>query len=421
MGYSRERLRKLMMKKKLNIAVFHLAFIYSGGGEKLVLQQARELVKHGHRVTIFTPVVDKARCFPDWIDEFEIRPILPQFPKWFPKSEALQILMVSLLFPFVAWRFANFDVYLGANQPGPYFCWIIGKIFKKDYVAYLAQPLRLLQQREIDKQTGLFIRNKLNLLPKLVNIFRWFINWTDQRSVRGAKTVLVNGSYAKQMIDAAYRVDSVVCSAASEIGHLKPVSYQKRQNGVIKVNGCRIEKPYILLTNRHFPQKRFEYAISSLAMIKQKLPNVRLVITGEFMPYTDFIRRLVVQLGLEDQVVLTGLIKERALERLYCQAVLYVYTAPEEDFGMGMVEAMAAGTPVVAWRNGGPIGIVEGGKEGLLAEPFEVGDFANKCAEILNDQRLARGMGVAGMKKVRRDFSWQKHLKVLERYLYEAS
>jgi glycosyltransferase involved in cell wall biosynthesis len=411
---------KQLEKKPLRVAIFHLAFIYSGGGEKLVLQQARELEKHGHRVTIFASAVDKASCFPDVINEFDIRPIFPGLPKWFPKAETLQILGVSLGFPLLAWRFAGYDVYLGANQPGPYFCWILKMLYGKKYVAYLAQPLRLLHQREIDRETGLFIRNKLSFLPQLVKLFRWFIDWADKSSVREAKAVLVNGAYAKEMIDRVYGVDSVNCPAAVKAVRGEPVSYEKRVRGRVKADGWTIEKPYILLTNRHFPQKRFEYAISSLAMMKQKWPNGRLVITGEFTQYTDFLKRVIIQLGLQKQVVFTGLVEEKDLMKLYRQAMLYVYTAPEEDFGMGMIEAMAAGTPVVAWRNGGPTGIIDQGKQGWLVEPFEVGELAEKCEAILNNPRMAEKMGRAGIKRVRRKFSWPGHWKLLKNSLYAA-
>ena len=54
-----------MGETKLRIAIFHLGFFYSGGGEKLVLEEIRGLRALGHEVTCFAPYVDRERCFPD--------------------------------------------------------------------------------------------------------------------------------------------------------------------------------------------------------------------------------------------------------------------------------------------------------------------------------------------------------------------
>ncbi len=53
-----------MKKKKLRIAILHLAFTYSDGGEKLVLEEARGLQKRGHKTTIFTHILNKKKCYP---------------------------------------------------------------------------------------------------------------------------------------------------------------------------------------------------------------------------------------------------------------------------------------------------------------------------------------------------------------------
>ncbi len=59
-----------MTKKenKLKIAVFHCGFVYSGGGERIVLEEVLGLRRLGHEVVCFAPTVDRELCFPDFID-----------------------------------------------------------------------------------------------------------------------------------------------------------------------------------------------------------------------------------------------------------------------------------------------------------------------------------------------------------------
>lgn len=409
------------MRKRLKIAIFHLAFIYSGGGEKLVLEEARGLEKGGHEVTIFIPILDKKKCFPDIIDQFDIKTSLPKLPSFIPQREAFQILLACVLVPLFAHRFKDFDVILAANQPSPWLAWIIKKMYGVPYVAYLAQPTRFLYPRKIDKETGLIFTGKGALSPAtyLMKIAKSLISWADKTSIKGADLVLANGEYAKEMLEKTYEIKVISCPAGAYPA-AKPLNYADRFSGTLKITDKTISKPFVLLTNRHFPQKKFEYAITVLPTILKDNPDVSLVITGGETDYTESLKNLVRRLSLEDKAVFLGLVSEKDLEKLYSNAAVYVYTAPEEDFGMGMVEAMAHGTSVVAWNNAGPTGIVVDGKTGFLAKPFDITGFADKILKLLGDKKLAEKMGREGWERVKKKFLYEKHRKILEDALLDS-
>jgi glycosyltransferase involved in cell wall biosynthesis len=90
-----------------------------------------------------------------------------------------------------------------------------------------------------------------------------------------------------------------------------------------------------------------------------------------------------------------------------------VYPSPEEDFGMGIIEAMARAVPVVAWRNAGPTVTVADGETGYLAEPFETADYAEKIAMLLADPERNAAMGERGLQRVRALFSWDRHVETI--------
>jgi len=410
-----------MSKNRLNIAIFHLAFIYSGGGEKLVLEEARGLKKLGHNVSIFAPVVDKDNCFPDIIKDFKIRTFLPQLSFVVPGHESAQILLSCVLAPFFAFRFRSFDVILAANQPSPWIAWVIKKLYKIPYISYLAQPTRFLHPRKIDKKTGLAFSKKasVSLSAKLMHRSRRFIHWADKISIRDSDTVLANGEYIRSVLEKTYAIKAISCSAATHPAK-KNFDYESRLRGQIKIGNKLIKKPYLLITNRHFAQKRFEFAISALATMLKDFPELSLVISGGETEYTDQLKRLVMQLSLNRKVEFLGLVRETDLIKLYSNAAVYLYTAPEEDFGMGIVEAMAHATPVVAWNNAGPAKIMVDGKTGLLAKPFAISDFTSKVQKLISEPSLAVRIGKAGYDKVVNKFSYQNHLKILERRLSDV-
>ncbi len=83
-------------------------------------------------------------------------------------------------------------------------------------------------------------------------------------------------------------------------------------------------------------------------------PEVQLVVPGPATSHTATLQALTGELKLNDCILFLGAITEEELNRLYEGAAVYVYPAPEEDFGMGVIESMAKGVPVVAWNQAGP-------------------------------------------------------------------
>lgn len=386
--------------KQIKIAIFHLGFFYSGGGERLVLEEIDGLTRMGFAVTCFTPVLDRKKSFPDIIDRYPIKTILPFSLNFLPDCYAIQIILSCLLLPFIFFRFINYDLFIGANQPGPWLAFILSKILKKPYLIYLAQPTRILYPRPIDEKTGLKIHDGFSLLPKLIHLFRPLVVWADKISVVKAKVRFANGLYIKEVLEKVYQVPFISCPAGAEI---KPLSLKKAK------------KTYLLITNRHFPQKRFEYAVEALSYLTNQFPDLYLVITGEETLYTKYLKKLILQLGLFQKVIFTGLVGEKRLSSLYRNALGYLYTSPQEDFGMGIIEAMSYQLPVVAWGFAGPSKIITHGKSGFLAKPYNMHDFIKYIKIIITNPSKAQKIGKNARQAVVKNYTYQKHNQMLQK------
>ena len=405
----------------MRIALFHLGFFYSGGGEKLILEEIRGLRALGHEVECFAPFVDRESCFPDYPEIREIRSLLPPPPRWLPMKDPLWVLLSCLLIPIMAPRFRSFDLLLGANQPGPWFAFVLSRILGKPYVVYLAQALRLLHPRVVDLENGIRIREgDHRFLMAIKRAGGFLIDWADRLSIRHAATVLANGGHVRRWLEVIYGVNAQSIAAGCHPIADQKLSYERRRDGTVSVNGTTISKPFVLLTNRHSPMKRFEYAIWAMKAIRRSIPGLGLVITGQETEYTEQLRYLVESLRIPEAVTFVGLLSEHDLARLYREATVYVYPSPEEDFGMGIVEAMAAGTPVVAWRNGGPTVTVKDRETGFLVEPYDTNAFADNIQRLATSPELAERMGRAGHRRARELFSYERHNRLLEQALIEA-
>ena len=410
------------MNKPLKIAVFHCGFAYSGGGERLVLEEVLGLRRLGHEVVCYAPTLDREACFPDLIAAVGVKTFLPQLPKGFPLRDALSMVMSSLLAPLMALRFRGMDVFVGANQPGAWIAYCMGKVLGKPYLIYLNQPNRLIHPRPIDQETGWLTKPDYLVLDVIIKRIKRFVGWADRVSTQEARVALANGGYIAGVIEDIYGRDLVHCPAGChpQSARLLRLSPEFAFEGAFKLGDQVIDKPFVLITNRHEPQKKFEYVIEAMASIKPLIPGAMLVIPGPFTTHTPKLMELARALGTEDRVLFLGQISEADLQRLYREAAVYCYPAPEEDFGMGVIEAMAWGVPVVAWNYAGPTVTVVDGVTGYLAEPYRVGAYASAIAWLLQDPELRSRMGLAGRERAERSFSWDRHVQILERSLRSA-
>jgi len=128
------------------------------------------------------------------------------------------------------------------------------------------------------------------------------------------------------------------------------------------------------------------------------------------------LRKMVQELGLENQVVFTGFIPNNKLPSLYTSCDIYVMASREipgrldlvEGFGISFLEAGASGLPVVAGNSGGVSDAVQHGKTGLLVNPDNPEDIASAIKLLLTDDSLARRYGNEGRRWTETQMSWEQ-------------
>ena len=92
----------------------------------------------------------------------------------------------------------------------------------------------------------------------------------------------------------------------------------------------------------------------------------------------------------------------------------------DKESSRGVIEAMATGTPVVAWRAAGPATTIIDGRTGFLAKPYDFKDFQIKIIRLLTNQKLNEKMGRAAWQHVKDHYSYQAHHQLLAETLIAA-
>ena len=175
-----------------------------------------------------------------------------------------------------------------------------------------------------------------------------------------------------------------------------------------------------MFTSRHEPWKKFDWAVEVVSMVVKKHPDTRLVIPGAETTITPRLKMLARRLKISDKVVFTGAISQKSLWRLYQNAYLYIFTSPKEDLGIVVQEAQAAGVPVVAWKAGGPTVTVLDKMTGYLIEPYSLKKMVDSILYLLKEPLVRNKMGHAAWQHVKRKFSWDKHVDIMEKEFNKA-
>jgi phosphatidylinositol alpha-mannosyltransferase len=169
----------------------------------------------------------------------------------------------------------------------------------------------------------------------------------------------------------------------------------------------------ILFTGRIEKRKGLIYLIRAYRDLKKKHPGIRLIVVGHG-PLLKSLRKYIIKHRVRG-VHFEGFVSTEILPRYFATADIFCSPALfGESFGIVLLEAMAAGKPVVAFNISGYRDVVDNGINGLLAETKNHTDLAKKLGQLIEKPELRKKLGSSGLKKARK-FTWkivaEKNLK----------
>ena len=164
--------------------------------------------------------------------------------------------------------------------------------------------------------------------------------------------------------------------------------------------------PNVLFVGRHEPRKGLLDLLKAHRILRRTGYENRLLIVGSG-PQEREARRYVATRGLQ-AVEFLGRVTDAEKAQLFRTADVFASPATGgESFGIVLLEAMAAGAPIVASDIHGYKGVVRRGREGLLVPPHEPKELATAIARLLDDPHLRAEMSAAGRARAEQ-FSWPR-------------
>ena len=237
-----------------------------------------------------------------------------------------------------------------------------------------------------------------------------------------ARVITVCEAFAKNLSDTGVSRDRIsVCHNSVE--EPKYESLEGR-NALRELLGIPEGRQVVLSVGRLSREKGHVDLIESLAALHKLSPSLRpaLVIVGDG-PERPRIEATAQAKGLTEQLVFAGTTTE--VHKYYSIADIVALPSHSEGSPNVLLEAMAAGLPVVANAVGGVPEIAASGETALLVEPGDIEGFAQAMNALLTDVNLAQKLGQAAKAHVRDNFSPSTQarslVEIYRRVLREAS
>lgn len=245
------------------------------------------------------------------------------------------------------------------------------------------------------------------------------------RTVVWTITDLVRPDALAALVRALARV-----TRAQVLTHSRFVAERMAPRALVSPPGIALPEPggagrapgLALLVGHISPTKRTDLAVEVALLVGEQEPGFRLEVVGraqyrpEDLALEERLRgRLREDPRAARHVRLVG--HDAAVAERFSRATLLLHCRPDEPFGMVLIEAMAAGLPVVAPAAAGPLEIVRDGETGLLYPPGDAAAAAACVLRVLREPELARRLGAAGRARVRTAFSAERQVAEFEGFL----
>ena len=223
--------------------------------------------------------------------------------------------------------------------------------------------------------------------------------WFSQVMGWGKVVIAPSEVIARHMID-HYKVskDSV------EIIH-RSVDLTKFK--LSKIDKKKDEHKVVTMVGRITPLKGHKYFIKAMARVIRNRPLTKVLIVGEApAKKEDYFRELQVlvgRLGISENVEFLG--NRGDIPQILSETdVLVLSTVTQEAFGRVILEAQAAGVPVVATKVGGVIDIIDDHETGLLVFPKDTDQMADAVRSLLDDEKKSKHLVSQAKKKIKKQF-----------------
>lgn len=337
--------------------------VWAGGAEVYIHQIAKGFIKEGHSVTVFCGN-DGKNARSETIDEVQI----------VRRGGFYTVYIWAALYYIFKLR-GRFDLIIDSENGIPFFTPLYARIPIIGLIHHIHQEIHREHLSFPLSQIALFLEGKL--MPRVYKNIKMV---TISKSTKEAMEALGFLSY----ID--------IVHPGVNLENFKP--------------GPKTANPSIFYLGRLKPYKSIDRLISAFFQVARDVPNATLTIAGEGESRPE-LEEMVKKLGLTDAVKFLGKVEEKAKSELLASSWMLAQPSSMEGWGITVIEANAAGTPVIASDVPGLRDSVRNPHTGLLVTWDNQEKWTDAMVKVIRDNNFRKAMGTEA-ELWSKNFSWNK-------------
>jgi len=217
--------------------------------------------------------------------------------------------------------------------------------------------------------------------------------WVEKKLVYegNCKKFIAVSGLTKDIFLQEYNIDSELIDIIHPGVDLNDYAKQDKtsvRHSIRRELGINSVDPVILFASMNFEIKGLDNIMLSLARLKAQNRRFKLIVAGKgnIKKYT----RLAQETKIIEDVIFTGPVRKEKLIKMYLAGDFYIMLSKFDTFGMVVLEAMAAGLPVIISGNVGAKDLVQEGKNGFIINDTTDNDYIAAKIALLCDENMRR-------------------------------
>lgn len=352
---------------------------FIGGVENYVYYSAKEMVRMGHQVTVICanePSTKKEEI----VDGIKVKRL-----SYFGKIANTNI---TPNFPFKL-SHENFDI-IHTHIPTPW-----SADFSNIISRFKNKPLVITYHNDI-------IGNGLaDYVARIYNSTALKLLLNQAHKIIITQPNYLNSS--KHLME--YKDKIEVIPNGVDVEKFKPLPVKKEENTIF----------FLSLLDEFHKYKGLDYLLEALKLVKTEIHDVKLIVGGKGT-LLDYYRKIVHDMGLNENVEFHGFIKDEKIVEYYNKCDIFVLpsiSSKQEGFGIVVLEAMACETTVISTEIVGVAEDVKKSNSGIIVPPKNIDKLAKAILKILKSNNIKK-MGINGRKLVKEKYTWLEIAKTTE-------
>ncbi|MFX1519270.1 MAG: glycosyltransferase family 4 protein [Promethearchaeota archaeon] len=159
----------------------------------------------------------------------------------------------------------------------------------------------------------------------------------------------------------------------------------------------------VLFVGRINQRKGVDYLIDAIPKVLHSVKNIRFLLVGS--GNTTFYKRRARELGIEQYINFVGHVSHKDVNKYYASADIFILPSLYEGMPFVVLEAMAAGKPVISTNIAGIPDIINNGHTGFLIDPKDVNAIAKYIIMLTKNEKLRKNVGNNGKEHVKKFFN----------------